>query len=112
MSKVDRELIDPTIEPSSEKLHRVIGATVASIPAFGPVAFECFNTLIQPPMEKRQEKWMLQVTEAINELYKKGIVTEKELQKNETFFTTLVNASNTALRTHEKEKLDSLKTLF
>ena len=49
------------------------------------------------------------VTEAINDLYEKGIVTEADLQENEKFFTTLVHASNTAIRNHEEEKLNALR---
>lgn len=109
MSKIDKELIDPVIEPDSEKVHRVARAAISAIPALGGPLVEAFNSLIEPPMAKRRTAWMADVTEAINELYQRGIVTEENLQENEKFFTTLVHASNTAIRNHEREKLEALK---
>ena len=109
MSKIDKELIDPIVEPDSEKAHRVTRAAIAAIPVLGGTLVETFNALIEPPMAKRKTEWMVEVTQAINELYEKGIVTEKDLQENEKFFTILVHASSTAIRNHEKEKLNALR---
>ena len=109
MNKIDKELIDPAVEPASDKAHRVARAAIAGVPALGGTLVEAFNALIEPPMAKRKTKWMIEVTEAINELYKQGVVTEENLQENEKFFTTLVHASSTAIRNHEKEKLEALR---
>jgi len=89
MSKIDKELIDPIVEPDSEKAHRVTRAAIAAIPVLGGTLVETFNALIEPPMAKRKTEWMVEVTQAINELYEKGIVTEKDLQENEKFFGIL-----------------------
>jgi hypothetical protein len=109
MTKIDKELIDPAVEPGSEKAHRVVRAAIAAVPALGGTLVEAFNSLIEPPMAKRKTEWMVEVTEAINELYDKGIVTEQDLQENEIFFTTLVHASSVAIKNHEKAKLDALR---
>ncbi|MDO6514051.1 hypothetical protein [Neptuniibacter sp. 2_MG-2023] len=109
MSKIDKELIDPVLEPTSEKAHRVTRAALSGVPALGGALAEAFNSLIEPPMARRKTEWMGQVTEAINELYEKGFVTEQDLQENEKFFTTLVHASNVAIKNHEQEKLDALR---
>lgn len=109
MSKIDKELIDPAVEPNDEKVHRVARAAISSIPALGGALTEAFSALIEPPMSRRKTQWMIDVTDAINELYEKGFVTESDLQSNEKFFTTLVHASATAIRNHESEKLKALK---
>jgi len=109
MRKIDKDLVDPIVEPDSEKAHRVARAALSVVPALGGALVEAFNALIEPPMVRRRTEWMEQVTEAINELYEKGFVTEKDLQENEKFFTTLVHASNVAIRNHEKEKLEALR---
>jgi hypothetical protein len=109
MSKINKELIDPVVEPDLEKAHRVARATIASIPTLGGALAEVFNALIEPPIAKRKTQWMVDVTEAINELYGKGLITEENLQENDKFFTTLVHASSNAIRNHEKEKLSALK---
>jgi len=107
--KIDKELVDPVVEPASEKAHRLVRATLAVIPTVGGTLVEAFNALIEPPMSRRKTAWMIEVTEAINDLYSKGIVTEKDLQENEKFFTTLVHASTIAVRNHQSEKREALK---
>jgi hypothetical protein len=109
MSKIDKDLIDPVVEPTDEKVHRVTRAAISSIPVLGGALTETFNALIEPPMSRRKTQWMVDVTDAINELYEKGYITESDLQSNEKFFTTLVHASSTAIRNHESEKLKALK---
>jgi hypothetical protein len=109
MAKIDKELIDPVVEPDSEKTHRVARAAIAAIPTVGGPALEIFNALIVPPMERRKTEWMIQVSQAINELYENGVVTEKDLQENEKFFTTLVHASGIAIRNHQTEKREALR---
>lgn len=109
MTEIDKELIDPAVEPTSEKAHRMTRASLAAVPALGGTLVEAFNALIEPPMARRKTEWMVQVTDALNQLFEKGILTEEDLQTNEKFFTTLVHASNVAIRNHEKEKLDALR---
>lgn len=109
MDEIDKELIDPVVEPDSEKAHRIVRAAIAGIPAVGGSLVEAFNALIEPPMARRKTTWMLQVTDAINELLGKGILTEEDLQNNEKFFTTLVHASNVAIRNHGKKKILALR---
>lgn len=109
MGKIDKDLVDPVIEPDSEKAHRLARAALSGVPALGGALVEAFNALIEPPMARRKTEWMGQVTEAINELYEKGVVTERDLQEIEKFFTTLVHASNVAIKNHEKEKLEALR---
>ena len=109
LSTIDKELIDPIIEPDLEKAHKVARATISAVPVMGGALVEAFNSLIEPPMARRRTEWMVQVTEAINELYEKGFVTEQDLQSNDKFFTTLVHASNVAIKNHEQEKLSALR---
>lgn len=109
MKKIDNDLVDPTVEPESEKTHRVIRSAMSAVPVLGGTLVEVFNSLIESPMAKRKTEWMLQVTEAINYLFEKGIVTEEGLQQNDRFFTTLMHASSAALKNHEKEKLEALR---
>ncbi|WP_445362961.1 hypothetical protein ACJJIQ_21135 [Microbulbifer sp. ANSA003] len=111
MIKIDKDLVDPVVEPSSEKAHRITRAAVSGIPVLGGAMVEAFNALIEPPMARRRSIWMAQVTEAINDLYEKGIITEENLQTNEQFFTTLVQASNAAMRNHQEEKISAYRNI-
>jgi hypothetical protein len=106
MTKIDKNLIDPVDEPDSERAHRIVRVALSSLP--GPL-LELFNSLIESPMTRRKTAWMIQVSEAINELYKKGVLTEADLQENEKFLTTLVQASTIAIKNHQAAKREALK---
>lgn len=55
-------------------------------------------------LARRQEFWMVQVSEAINALQKRSGHTVDELMKNEAFTSFLLQATPIALRNHQKEK--------
>lgn len=107
MAKINVELNE---EPVSEAIHRVTRATLSTIPVLGGAVVEAFSALIEPPMSKRRNKWMIQVTEAINDLYDKNLTTLDKLLENEIFFTTLIRASQIAISNHQEEKIIYLKS--
>lgn len=109
MSRIDKSIIYPAVEPDSETAHRVARAAISAVPVLGGALVETFTSLIEPPMAKRRTAWMVEVSDAINELYERGVLTEENLQENEKFFTTLVHASATAIKNHENAKLLALR---
>lgn len=109
MDKIDNDLVDPVIEPDGEKLHRVARIMIGALPVLGGAGVELFNSVIDTPMNERKIKWMNQVGTALNDLIDKGVLTEHGLQQNETFITTVAQASMLALRNHQQEKLEALR---
>lgn len=99
----------PNDEPDSDRAHRVARAALAAIPSFGGTAVELFNALITPPLERRKEQWIKEVTSALNQLLEKKLLTEEDLTTNEKFFDVLIQASTVAIKTHHREKLEALK---
>ena len=110
MQKIDIELIDPNIKSGSEDIHRIIRSTLSTIPIFGGAVVEAFSALIEPPMSRRRNKWMIQVTEALNNLHETNSITLDKLLENEIFFTTLIRASQIAIANHQEEKIKYLKS--
>jgi hypothetical protein len=108
MELIDKALIDPDVEPTGDKVHRVAKAAISSIPVIGGAAVEAFQALIEPPIERRRTQWMLQVTEAINLLSSQGMDIE-QLFSNEQFFSTFIQASAVAIKTHQEEKRAALR---
>lgn len=88
--------------------HTLVKAGLSAIPYVGGPAVELFQCLIQPPLEKRRGEWMAQVGEKLQELEASGLKLD-ELQKNEEFVSAVMHASQIALRTHQKAKLDALR---
>ena len=99
--KLNKEDVSPTVESDADKAHRVIRTFLSAIPG----AVEIFNSLLLPPLERRREKWMVEVTAAVNELIDSRNLSIDELKSNEQFITTLLHASNAAIRNHQSEKI-------
>lgn len=112
MKFIDSELIDPAVEPEGEKFGRAARSIIGSIPVLGAAATELFNGFFEGPLSKRRTEWMLQVTEVINEVIERGVVTEKSLMENEVFISAVAQACNAALRTHQEEKLLAFRNVL
>jgi len=108
MKKIDKSLISSSVEPESEKVHRITRVFLSSAPLGGALV-EIFNSLIEPPMERRRQAWMEQVSDAINKIIENSHVTLEQLTNDDKFIDALFKASSAALRTHKEKKLAWLK---
>ncbi|MCK8069828.1 MULTISPECIES: hypothetical protein [Vibrio] len=106
---INKELIDPLIEPAEDKLHRIVKSCFASIPGVGGVAAEVFNSIVESPMESRKIQWMIEVTDAINVHLVDHEHSIEKLVNNDVFITTLLQASQSAVRQHSLDKREMLK---
>ncbi|MGD0886271.1 MAG: hypothetical protein ABSA46_15615 [Thermodesulfovibrionales bacterium] len=88
--------------------HALAKAGLSAIPVVGGPAVELFQYVVQPPIEKRRQAWMVQVGEKLQELEAQGLRLE-DLQENEQFVTAVMHASQLALRTHQSSKLAALR---
>jgi hypothetical protein len=97
--------------PASSKgdvAHAIAKAGLSAIPIIGGPAAELFQLVVQPPLERRRQAWMAEIGEKLKELEANGLDLKK-LQNNEGFISTLMHASQLALRTHQKEKIAALR---
>ncbi|MCE7698316.1 MAG: hypothetical protein K8E24_005580 [Methanobacterium paludis] len=88
----------------------VTKAAINLVPILGGPVTELFDAVTTPMLSKRRDKWMVMFAEAINELA--GRMDEssfENLPKNEMFITTVMHASQIAIRNHQEEKLTALK---
>jgi hypothetical protein len=88
--------------------HTLVKAGLSAVPIYGGPAAELFQLIIQPPLERRRLAWMEQVGEKLKELEDKGFDLGK-LQNDERFISAVMHASQLALRTHQKAKLEALR---
>ena len=80
------------------------------IPLGASVASEIFNLVIAPPLTKRRDEWIESIAEGLKKLEEKvGGFKMENLSQNEQFITTVMQASQAAIRNHQKEKLEALK---
>jgi hypothetical protein len=77
--------------------------------SFIPGLPELFEGFVTPPLERRREEWMTKVGEALRDLEENRGVNLEELQSNEEFIDTILQASQVALRNSQEEKRTALR---
>ena len=88
-------------------LHTAVTTILSTIPFVG--AGELFKFMVTPSLEKRRERWMQLVAEAIQELQRRQF-NIAGLQDNEEFITLLLQCTQAAFKTHLASKHLLLKT--
>jgi len=97
--------------PSSSKGdvgHVVAKGLIGSVPFVGSAGAELFSFVVTAPIEKRRNEWMEQVGERLKDIEANQKLSLEELQQNEEFIDTVIQASTVALRTSQLEKREAL----
>ncbi|MBB6561437.1 hypothetical protein HNP48_004130 [Acidovorax soli] len=102
------EATTPT-QSKGDYAHALAKASLSAIPLIGGPAVELFQATIQPPLEKRRIEWMRAVGERLAELQASQQIDLDRLSKSDEFVTAVMHASQLALKTHQKAKLEALK---
>lgn len=104
---MDTEAPKPT---KGDAAHTMAKAGLSAIPIVGGPAAEIFSAIIVPPLTRRRDAWVESIATTLKELEKKvdGFKIE-DLANNELFITTVMHATQAAIRNHQKEKLDALR---
>ena len=92
-----------------DRLHTLAKAGISAIPLIGAPATELFSVIIAPPLETRRVTWMNDVAERLQELEERENLKLEDLKDNETFITTVMQASQAAIRNHQTEKREALR---
>jgi hypothetical protein len=89
----------------------IVKAAISAAPLVGGPAAEIFGMVIAPPLQKRQIAWMEEVAEGLKQLEGKveGFKIEN-LKENEQFVSIVLAATQTAVRTHQQEKREALRS--
>lgn len=90
--------------------HTGVKAALSAIPVLGSSAAEIFSSIITPPLSKRRDEWVQSIAKKLIILEEKvdGFKIEN-LSQNQMFITTVLHASQVAIRNHQKEKLEALR---
>ena len=99
----------PPVAGKADTAHAIVRAAISGIPVAGGPLLEFFNLLVAPSLEKRRQKWMEQIAEGLSKLEGASRLTLEDLKDNQSFVTTMMQASQAAIRTHQQEKLRCLR---
>ena len=90
--------------------HAILKSTLSYTPFIGGPLAEFFSLVIAPPLEQRRDAWTIEIYTRLKKLEDQieGFKVES-LAQNEVFISTLFYATQAAMRTHQKEKLQALR---
>ena len=94
---------------SGDHIQAIVRAGLGAIPVAGQASIEIFSSIVTPPLEKRRLEWMKNIGERLQQLEKERKLDISALSTNDEFITTMMHASQIAMRNHAKEKLEALK---
>lgn len=109
MEQKDHARHKPKVE-SADIIHSLVKAGFSAVPVVGPVAAEIFSLVIAEPISKRRDAWIESIASDLKMLEERiDKFKIADVSKDEIFVTTLLHATQAALRSHQKEKLEALR---
>ncbi|MBU1994990.1 hypothetical protein KKC15_09815 [bacterium] len=97
-------------QSNKDYISSTVKGVVSAIPVAGGPLSVLFETVFSTPLDKRKKEWFQSLADAIEELTKKvDGITPEALSQNEVFISVSMQATQIALRNHQKEKLDALR---
>lgn len=94
---------------AADFLHALVKGGLGTVPVAGSLLSEFFGYLIAPEAERRRDRFLNDLAASIAQLEAAGKLTVESLQNNEQFITTLVQATQAAMRDHVEEKRAALR---
>lgn len=91
-------------------IHAIIKGSISSIPLGGALVAELLSQVITPAYERRLVDWIKTIAEGLNKLENKfERFSKNQLETNDLFISVFLQATQIAIRDHQKEKLKALK---
>jgi len=93
----------------SDIVYGIFKGGITLVPGGGPIS-EVFASIVIPPYQKRVNEWIQTIAISLVELQDRYEDWNlEELSQNEQFITIVAHATQTAVRNHQKEKLEALR---
>lgn len=106
----DDESLERPETGAGDIAHTAAAAGLSAIPVVGGPAAAIFSAVIVPPLQKRRDDWIESIAERLKDLEDRvDDLDLADLKDNEGFITTVMHASQAAIRNHDEEKLEALR---
>jgi hypothetical protein len=93
----------------TDAAHAITRAGLGAIPFAGAATVELFNSVVIPPLVRRQHEWMERIGKSLLNMENVLGVSLESLENNDEFIDVVLKASHIALRTSQELKLEALK---
>jgi hypothetical protein len=90
---------------TADAAHALLKGALSGIPVAGGILAEFFSLVLTPQLTKRRDEWFKSLALRLRDLE----LEFDRLGDNPAFITTVMHATQVALRTHQQEKLDALR---
>lgn len=103
--------LEPEPEPRAvDYFAALLKLGISAIPDWGSPASELFGILTAPLLGKRRDEWFEELRIRFNELSAKvESMTMESLARNEEFVSVIVQATQSAVKTHQERKIEALR---
>lgn len=96
-------------ENFEDDIHQGVRCALSTIPFVGGTAVEIFNRILAPPIQRRRDEWLNDLADRITKMEQEKRLDIEVLINNDEFVSTIIQASQTAVRNHQREKLEALR---
>lgn len=105
----ERDITKRPEPDKAEGAHRAAKAGLSIVPVIGGALSEVFDAVIISPLSNRRDTWVEDIGKMLLELKEKVEETSFEkLTEDEVFLSTVMQASQIAMKTHHEEKKKAL----
>lgn len=105
----EQTLSEYPMPQARERLRTVFETAVSLVPVLGPLVK--LTELVVPSLDKRREAWEQEIAILLENLQENQLTPEK-LETNEEWISAVFEASQVAMSTHVKTKLQMLRQLL
>lgn len=110
---MNRDDLEKQLKPTKSDVgHAITKGALSTIPLVGGSAAEIFSLILEAPISKRRDEFIISIYEELQSISEK--VEEfniEELVENEIFITSLTHALPIAVKNHQIEKITALKNV-
>jgi hypothetical protein len=100
----------PDSKNIADVAHEVARAMISAIPVAGGPLQVAFENIFSSPIDKRKQAWLKELASVIERIQEKvADATPEKLAINDTFVTVVMQASQIAIRNHQRIKLEALR---
>jgi DNA-binding Lrp family transcriptional regulator len=99
----------PIDDSSTDLVAGSAKVALSMIPIAGAPLVEILNLLVTPTLQKRRDKWFIELGDRLKKLEDDGYIKLEDLQTNDEFIDISIKATEIALKTSEEEKLKALQ---
>lgn len=112
MTMINKEEFDPSVEPASDKFHRLVRAGIGLSPMFSGTALELLNSIVEDPYNARRTRWLHTLTDALNNASIDMDKLKTDVERHNAVLSAILRSTDIALKTSDVATHNALVQLI